>query len=120
MATLTAGDGADVQNQVMGVTVAFGTVQRSGERVEDYMFRVDAVPPTEREHVVNESRFQYTYTGVHDHGNMPELKLSNGMVNALQKAKQLSNEYLTKKLQDQNGQDNALSEQAKKKQKVED
>ena len=104
-------------NGDLGVTVTFGTVQTNGERSEDYRFSVKAVPPTKREEVVNESRFQYTYTGVHDHGKMPELKLGNGMVQALQKAKIMSNEYLTKKIQEKKD-DKSESEHAKKKQKL--
>ena len=112
MASLTdAGTNGDV-----GVTVTFGTVQKSGERSEDYRFSVKAIPPTKREEIVNESRFQYTYTGVHDHGKMPELKFGNGMVQALQKAKVMSNEYLTKKIQEK--KDEKSAEQAKKKQKL--
>ena len=45
--------------------------------------------------------FQFTYTGKHDHGVMPELKEGSGICAALQKAKDETNLYLSKKVEEE-------------------
>ena len=62
--------------------------------------------------------FQFTYTGKHDHGEMPKLKEGAGIYNALKKAKEDSNVYLSKKVEEEKMKKKKDSQPKLKKQKL--
>ena len=100
------------------VQCEFAVEDDAGNSVNGHLFRVDCVPPTESYTGRNESKSQYTYTGVHDHGVMPDLKIGSGMFEAIKEVQKLSNEFLTKQIEEGSAKTTASASPVAKKQKL--
>ena len=100
------------------VQCEFSVEDDAGDSVNGHVFRVDCVPPTESYKGRNESKSQFTYTGVHDHGTMPDLKIGSGMFEAIKEAQKLSNEFLTKEIEEVSAKTTASASPVAKKQKL--
>ena len=65
---------------------------------EEVIFQCDAQADKSKIEIVQED-FQYTYTGKHDHGDMPVLKEGSGICKALKQVKEKTNAFLTQKIE---------------------
>ena len=65
---------------------------------EEIVFQCEGQADKSKTEIVRED-FQYTYTGKHDHGDMPVLKEGSGICKALQHIKEKTNAFLTQKIE---------------------
>ena len=65
---------------------------------EEIIFQCDGQADKSKIEIVQED-FQYTYTGKHDHGDMPVLKEGSGICKALKQVKEKTNAFLTQKIE---------------------
>ena len=91
---------ASAKNTAVASKIFIDNDSNSNNNDKEVIYSCEIPADTIKKDIIQED-FQFTYTGKHDHGVMPELKEGSGIYAALQKAKDETNLYLSKKVEEE-------------------